>query len=74
MVKCWQFTATYCGVIGCHVEKNFGGTSASHVSVAVPHTGDHVGLMEICKENKISEWKLKKEISLRSLKQGDINQ
>lgn len=73
MVKYCQSTVTYCGVIGCHIEKNFRGTSAGHVSVAVPHTGDHVGLTEICKENKISEWKLKKECLLAFSKVTSIN-
>lgn len=44
LVKYWQCEETYCGVIGCDVEKNFRGTSAGHISVAVPHAGYHVGL------------------------------
>lgn len=36
--------ATYCGVIGGDIEQNLGGASAGDVSVAVPHTGDQVGL------------------------------
>lgn len=47
VVKYWQPQVTYCGVIGCHVEKDFRGTSAGNISVAVPHAGYHVGLEEI---------------------------
>lgn len=46
LVKPWQCKETYCGVIGCHVEKDFRGTSTGHISVAVPHAGYHVGLEE----------------------------
>lgn len=52
--KYWLCKETYCGVIGRHVEKDFRGTSAGHVSVAVPHTGNHVGLWEIQCRQKLT--------------------
>lgn len=44
-LHCFLFSfSTYCGVVGGDIEQNLGGASAGDVSVAVPHTGDQVGL------------------------------
>lgn len=35
---------THRGVIGCDINQNLRGAPAAHISVAVPHTANQVGL------------------------------
>ena len=35
---------TYCGIVGGDVDQDLSGASSTHIPVAVPHTGDQVGL------------------------------
>lgn len=39
--------ATYRGVIGRDIEQDFRSPSAAHISVAVPHTCNQVGLISV---------------------------
>ena len=37
---------TYCGVICCDINQDLGGTSTTHIPVAIPYTANQVGLQE----------------------------
>lgn len=43
-LSCKVDLGTHRGVIGGDINQNLGGASAAHVSVAVPHTANQVGL------------------------------
>lgn len=51
----WMKPATHRGVVRSDINQNFCGASATHISVAVPHTANHVGLSPTEEQKKRKE-------------------
>lgn len=47
---------TYCGVICCDINQDLGGTSTTHIPVAIPYTANQVGLQEKSHQWTLSIW------------------